>query len=268
MSFRDSDSPNAMVIKESQLDVAAYLERINYHGPLEPTAKTLRRLHVAHLLAVPFENLSIHAGEPIVLDDEALFDKVVARRRGGFCYELNGLFARLLRELGFEVEMLSAEVWGGAGGFGPEFDHMTLLVKLEERRLADVGFGDSFVEPLRLDERGEQRQGARSFRIEGEGDRLILSKRDEGGDWVAQYRFSLTPHVYADYAEMCHFQQTSPESHFTQGRVCTRLTPKGRVTLSQLRLITTDADGRHERELSEQEYEEALSEHFGVVMKG
>jgi N-hydroxyarylamine O-acetyltransferase len=250
------------------LDVAAYLERINYHGPLEPTAETLRGLHVAHLLAVPFENLSIHAGEPIVLDDEALFDKVIARRRGGFCYELNGLFARLLRELGFEVEMLSAGVGGGAGGFGPEFDHMTLLVNLEERWLADVGFGDSFVEPLRLDERGEQRQGAGTFRIEGEGDRLILSKRDEGGDWVAQYRFTLMPHAYADYAEMCRYHQTSPESHFTQGRICTRLLPEGRTTLSRLRLITTNADGRHERELSgEQEYAETLREHFGVVMR-
>ena len=249
------------------MDTAAYLERINYRGPLEPTAETLRGLHVAHLHAVPFENLSIHAGEPIVLDDEALFDKVVARRRGGFCYELNGLFARLLRELGFEVEMLSAEVWGGERGFGPEFDHMTLLVKLEERWLADVGFGDSFVEPLRLDERGEQRQGARAFRIREEGDRLILSKREGGGDWVAQYRFTLTPHVYADYEEMCLYQQTSPESHFTQARICTRLTPEGRVTLSRLRLITTGAGGRRERELSgEREYAEALREHFGVVL--
>jgi N-hydroxyarylamine O-acetyltransferase len=256
------------VIKEIQLDVAAYLERIGYRGPLGPTAETLRRLHVAHLLAVPFENLSIHAGEPIVLDDESLFEKVVARRRGGFCYELNGLFARLLRELGFEVEMLSAAVWGEAKGFGREFDHMTLLVRLGERWLADVGFGDSFVEPLRLDERGEQRQGARAFRLREEGDRLILQQREGGGDWVAQYRFTLTPRVYADYEEMCLYQQTSPESHFTQGRVCTRLTPEGRVTLSKLRLINTDAGGRHERELaSEREYEEALREHFGVVMR-
>ena len=88
----------------------AYLNRINYHGSLEPNAETLRDLQVAHLLAVPFENLSIHSGEPIVLEDEALFEKVVQRRRGGFCYELNGLFAWLLRNLGFKVEMLSAGV--------------------------------------------------------------------------------------------------------------------------------------------------------------
>jgi N-hydroxyarylamine O-acetyltransferase len=124
-------------------------------------------------------------------------------------------------------------------------------------------------QPLRLDERGEQWQGARAFRIEREGDHLTLLMKDNGGDWVAQYRFSLTPHVYADYEEMCLYQQTSPESHFTQGRVCTRLTPDGRVTLSRLRLITTDGGVRHERELAgEQEYEAALSEHFGVVMRG
>src|SRR4051812_10193641 len=99
------------------LDVHAYLERIRYHGPLDPTAETLRRLQVAHLLSVPFENLSIHWGEPIELDDEALFEKIVVRRRGGFCYELNGLFATLLRALGFDVAMLSAGVEGSAGEF-------------------------------------------------------------------------------------------------------------------------------------------------------
>ncbi len=251
------------------MDVDAYLERIAYRGPLAPTAETLRRLHVAHLLTVPFENLSIHAGERIVLEDGALFEKVVGRRRGGFCYELNGLFAALLRALGFEVEMLSAGVMGRSGRFGPDFDHMTLLVKLEERWLADVGFGDSFVEPLRLDERGEQRQGSRAYRIAEDGDRLTLFQKEAGGEWVAQYRFGLTPRAYADYAEMCHFQQTSPESHFTRGRVCTRLTSEGgRVTLSELRLIETDAGGRRERELSGgEEYAEALREHFGVVMR-
>ena len=151
------------------MDINAYLQRINYHGSLAPTAETLRALQVAHLLAVPFENLSIHTGEPVVLEDEALFEKVVGRRRGGFCYELNGLFAALLRSLGFKVEMLSAGVANAEGEFGPDFDHMTLLVtlndKLEERWLADVGFGDSFREPLLLNERGVQRQGERDYKI-------------------------------------------------------------------------------------------------------
>ena len=252
------------------MDVGAYLERIGYRGPLDPSAETLRGLHVAHLLAVPFENLSIHRGEPVVLDDGALFDKVVTRRRGGFCYELNGLFAALLRALGFEVRMLSAGVMNGAGEFGPEFDHMALLVELPERRLADVGFGDSFVEPLLLDERAPQAQGARSFRIDEDGGgRLVLLRGGGGGEWAAQYRFGLEPHSYADYAGMCHFHQTSPESHFTRRRVCSRLTPGGRVTLSGTRLIDTAGGERRERELaSEGEFHAALGEHFGIVLPG
>jgi N-hydroxyarylamine O-acetyltransferase len=249
------------------VNTTAYLERIDYRGPLDPTAETLRRLQVAHLLRVPFENLSIHAGEPILLDDDALFDKIVVRRRGGFCYELNGLFAALLRALGFRVEMLSARVMGQAGEFGPEFDHMALLVSLAERWLVDVGFGDSFVEPLLLDERAEQAQGGRAYRIDEDGDRLTLMRRDVGGAWSAQYRFGLRPHEYADYAGMCHHHQTSPESHFTRRRVCSRLTAEGRVTISQMRLITTRGDARDERELaSEEEYAAALREHFGIVM--
>lgn len=253
------------------MDVEAYLRRIDYRGPLAPTAETLRALHVAHLRTVPFENLSIHAGEPVVLEDGALFDKIVGRRRGGFCYELNGLFAALLGELGFDVTMLSAGVARAGGGFGPDFDHMALMVALDARWLADVGFGDSFREPLLLDERGEQRQGARAYRITADGPHLVLSRRDgEGGAWEPQYRFTLRPHRYADYAEMCHYHQTSPQSHFTRAPVCTLATPGGRVTLSGMRLITTDeAGGRGERVLAGgREYEDALREHFGVTMGG
>jgi N-hydroxyarylamine O-acetyltransferase len=248
------------------MDIKAYLNRINYHGALAPSADTLRELQIAHLLAVPFENLSIHSGEPIILDDQALFEKIVARRRGGYCYELNGLFAALLRSLGFKVEMLSAGVANSEAEFGPDFDHMTLLVTLEQRWLADVGFGDSFLEPLLLDERGIQSQGERSYRIVPEGDYLILSQRETVGEWQAQYRFSLQPHRYADYAEMCHYHQTSPDSHFTKARICSRATPDGRVTLSGMRLITTTREGgREEVAVADNDaYAQLLSDHFGI----
>jgi N-hydroxyarylamine O-acetyltransferase len=250
------------------LNVKAYLERINYRGPVAPSAETLRGLQVAHLLSVPFENLSIHAGQPIVLEDEALFAKIVEGRRGGFCYEANGLFAALLRALGFEVQMLSAGVARPDGSFGPDFDHMALLVTLEERWLADVGFGDSFLEPLRLDERGEQAQGRRAYRILPEGHHLVLWQREEGEEWKPQYRFTLRPHAYADYAEMCRHHQTSPESHFTRARICSRATEDGRVTLSGLRFITTTSGGgRRERLLEDEgEYANVLREHFGITM--
>lgn len=252
----------------SPSDVQVYLDRIGYRGPLDLTAETLRALQAAHLRTVPFENLSIHAGQPIVLDEAALFDKVVRRRRGGFCYELNGTFAALLRALGFEVDLLSAGVTRKAGGFGPAFDHLTLAVHLEERWLADVGFGDSFREPLLLDERGEQVQGDQAYRLEEERDHLILFQRQGAeGSWERQYRFDLQPHELREYEEMCRYHQTSPDSHFTQKRVCTLATPEGRVTLSDLRLITTRNRERQERVLeSEAEQAALLRELFGVVV--
>jgi N-hydroxyarylamine O-acetyltransferase len=249
------------------IDAGAYLRRIGYGGPLQPTADTLRQIQAAHLLAVPFENLSIHAREPIVLDDAALFDKIVVRRRGGFCYELNGLLAALLRQLGFDVTMLSAGAVGADGTFGPPFDHMALMVGLEERWLVDVGFGDSPREPLRLDARTVQEQGGRAYRITNAGATLILSQRDGTGAWSDQYRFDLAPHVYADYAGMCHYHQTSPDSHFTRQRLCSLATSDGRVTISGSRLIVTSRGQRREWPLEdEQACAGALRHHFGIVM--
>ena len=130
------------------MDVEQYLRRIEYDGPRQPSSAALRGLHRRHLFAVPFENLDIALKTPICLDLPLLYDKIVRRHRGGFCYKLNGLFCELLMALGFRVRMLSARVRRDNGGFGPEFDHMLLRVDLEEPWLVDVGFGDSFVDPI------------------------------------------------------------------------------------------------------------------------
>jgi N-hydroxyarylamine O-acetyltransferase len=252
------------------MNVEAYLERINYHGSLELTAETLRDLQVAHLKTVPFENLSIHAGEPIVLEGEALYKKIVEQRRGGFCYECNGSFAGLLRALGFQVEMLAAGVAHRQGGFGPIFDHMALSVTLDERWLVDVGFGESFLEPLLLDSREEQTQGTQSFRIDADNDHLILLRRNDSEEWLPQYRFTLESFGFPDYEEMCRFHQTSPESHFTQNVICSRVTEDGRITLSDMRLVTTSGQERtrHAQLLTtREEYDRVLREQFGIVMK-
>jgi len=250
------------------MDIRAYLQRLNYTGAIAPNAETLRLLQLAHLRAVPFENLSIHSGEPVVLDDRALFEKIVSRRRGGFCYELNGLFAALLRGLGFEVEMLSAQVANAEGIFGPDFDHMTLMVTRADRWLVDVGFGDSFLEPLRLDEESTQGHGIHTYRIEREGEFLVLMKQTNENEWKSQYRFTLKPYQYSDFAEMCRYHQTSSQSHFTRARICSRATTDGRITLSGLRLITSADDGlRQERILTnDEEYATILRDHFGIVM--
>jgi N-hydroxyarylamine O-acetyltransferase len=139
----------------------------------------LRKLHRRHLISVPFENIDIQIGRPIVLSEQAFYKKIVMERRGGFCYELNGSFANLLRALDFEVEMLSARVAKEEGGFTPEFDHMALLVNLAgERFLADVGFGDSFIEPKRIDyDELQDDSSGREYKITRIGSALLLSQR-------------------------------------------------------------------------------------------
>ena len=246
-------------------DLNAYLARINYTGPTAPSPETLRALHLAHLYTVPFENLDISLGRKIVCDEERFFHKIVVLRRGGFCYELNGAFAALLRELGFRVTLLSGRVAGEDGSASPEFDHLALRVDLDEPWLADVGFGDSFLEPLRLNPEIEQEQGGRQFRIVAVGEVMIVQRQLAGGNWKSQYRFTLTPHGLGDFAPRCQFQQTSPDSHFTRQRICTLPTRGGRITLSDLRLIRTTGDVREERMLqSEDEWRAMLVEHFGV----
>jgi N-hydroxyarylamine O-acetyltransferase len=250
------------------IDVAAYLARIGHRRPVIPTVATLRTLHLAHL---PFENLDIHRGRPIRLEEEALFDKIVHRRRGGFCFELNGLFAALLRAIGFEVSLMAAQFPREPGRVAPATDHVTLLVRPHDSAepwLADVGAGrGSFVLPLRAESEAEQPQpeAAAIFRLAREdGDRRLL-RRDLGQPWERSYRFSLAPHRLADFAEGCRFHETSSDSHFTRGRICTILTADGRLTLAERRLITTVNGRRTEWELTDEaDVERVLRLHFGI----
>ena len=168
---------DAPVRIRAMLDVRAYLDRIGYLGPIEATAENLRALHRAHLLTVPFENLDISLGRKIVLEEEAILRKILELRRGGFCYELNSAFAALLRALGFSVTLLSARVARSDGGEGPEFDHLTLRIDLEEPWLADVGFGNSFLEPLRLEAETEQADPSGTFRLIEDAGQWQMQKR-------------------------------------------------------------------------------------------
>src|SRR5580698_10987120 len=147
--------------------VAAYLNRVAVTPPVIADAAAFHVLHRAHQVAVPFENLSIHIPEPISLDEDGLVDKIVRRRRGGFCYELNGGFALLLQALGAEVTRMAARVYGD-GQLGPPFDHLALAVRLPDGSgpwLADVGFGRHAVRPLALDIRAEQEDPQGRFRL-------------------------------------------------------------------------------------------------------
>lgn len=258
----------SILLKHMNID--AYLNRINYTGRRDVSIETLQALQLAHLYAVPFENLSIHNDQPIILDESLLFEKVVGRRRGGFCYELNGLFSSLLRGLGFEVERLAAGVGRDNGQFSHHFDHMTLLVTLETRWLVDVGFGDTFRQPLRLDERGIQSQPSGDYRLECDGDeRYTMWERRPNKDWRHQLRFGLQPYDYPDFVPRCHYQQTDPGSTFVaRGAMSTLATPTGRQTLSKNKLISTTLAGeRTERDLADAaEIDHVLKTIFGIVI--
>jgi N-hydroxyarylamine O-acetyltransferase len=246
--------------------VAAYLERIGMARPRPKIidAAALRELHLAHQRTVPFENLSIHLDEPISLATGDLFAKIVTRRRGGFCYELNGLFALLLEALGVRVERLAARVFGD-GTLGPVFDHLALVLHPADGSgpwLADVGFGDHSDYPIRYDSRQEQSDPGGVFLLTdtGDGDVDVLK------DGKPQYRIERRVRSLGDFVPTCWWQQTSPGSHFVRGTVCTRLTEEGRVTISGNTLIVTTNGERTEQKLPDAELLAAYREHFGIAL--
>ncbi len=146
---RQSPSVDSIDVELPDMNVARYLARIGYSGPTEPNSRVLADLMRRNLERVPFENLDVDLGIPIDLAEEAPYDKVVLRGLGGFCYELNGLFAWLLEELGFKVDRLPAVVYRKNGSVGPDDGHMALLVHVDEGFLVDVGFGESHRRPIR-----------------------------------------------------------------------------------------------------------------------
>ena len=244
------------------MDVDAYLARLGTARPATVDAAALRTLQERHLTAVPFENLSVHLGEPIELTEDALFDKIVRRRRGGFCYELNGLFAALLRELGFDATLHAAQVFSPDGSLGPPLDHAAIRVELDEPWLVDVGFGRFGRWPLRLSGVDAQRDPEGEFLAldASHGDVDILM------DGKPQYRLERRPRPLADFVPMAWWQSTSPKSHFTQQLTCSRPTSQGRVTLSGDRLIETVDGVRHELRLGSEGIRAAYRVYFGMTL--
>ncbi|MEV6761654.1 arylamine N-acetyltransferase [Streptomyces sp. NPDC051105] len=258
----------------------AYLHRLGAARPARPTAEALRDLHLRHLRAVPFENLSIHLGEEIVLEEKWLVDKVVGAGRGGFCYELNGAFSALLTALGFEVTLLAGRVYGDQGRLGIPYDHLALRVGTVDggEWLADVGFGAHSHYPLAFAERGEQADPGGTFRITGAGPDAAGAGRETGAmvgdldvlrDGRPQYRLEVRPRVLGDFTAGAWWHSTSPSSHFTQSLVCSRVTEDGgRITLSGRTLTVTEAGGAREvRELErDEEVLEVYRERFGIAL--
>ncbi|XP_042366310.1 arylamine N-acetyltransferase, pineal gland isozyme NAT-10-like [Plectropomus leopardus] len=264
------------------MHLETYLSRIGFAGPAEPSLEVLRSLHTCHLLSVPFENLTVHSGGRVQLDLSLLYDKIVNQRRGGFCFENNGLFSWLLSELGFQVTLLSGQVKNAITcRYGPPFDHLTLMVNLDGQRwLCDVGFGAAgFSAPLSLETSGPQEQGHRVYRIrEHVGMHFLEWQQEENrgadGDWVELYKFTLEPRCLGDFAERCEYHQRSPCSLFFCKSLCTILKPGGRVSYTGHKLTTTTfpTEGTQgvvettTRDLKDEEIPGVLAEEFGVVL--
>ncbi|HUG83026.1 MAG TPA: arylamine N-acetyltransferase, partial [Euzebya sp.] len=239
-------------------EVGAYLRRLGLPPVLGPPDEgLLRLLQRAHARVVPFENLDIEAGVPIRLDLDHLLDKVVRRWRGGFCYELNGLFHALLVNLGFDAWLVEArtrgeDTGGQKGALGPRFDHTRILVAVGDRRLlVDVGDGASPLVPMVLDDDRPVDVGPGVLRLvaDGEGWRTDIRRAD--GGWSRDWWFDDVPQPLEAFTDRCRYQQFDPGSHFAQGLICCVPTPRGRITLAKDRLITTVDGQRTEKEVAD-----------------
>jgi len=256
------------------MDITNYLERIGYAGRTEPTLTTLRALHRAHAYTVPFENLDIGMGTRIEVDEDVNFEKIVRYRRGGFCLELTGTFARVLRQLGFRVDVHGGRVMLN-GRLGHPLSHMVLVVHFEEPWIADVGFGSRVIEPLRLGERGDQVVDGRRYVVANDGDHWFVTCNEPvlgvpGGNEnaPAMYTFTRQPREFEEFHEVCQWLQTSRESRFTQGSIVSLPRPNGRTTLAGGRLFRADDGVRTEREVEPDEELRILETEFGILLHG
>ena len=243
------------------MDVNAYLDRIGYQGPRLPTRQVLFEIHRAHLSAITYENLDIHLGRPLTLDIAHIFDKIITRHRGGWCYEMNGLLAWALSELGFEVTLLASAVNREKLGDKAARNHLILLVQLEQPYLVDVGFGNGFLQPLPL-KSGRYQQDFLTYELAENDTHWFFSNHQYGGPG---YDFTLQPQAFQDFADKCCELQTDPESGFVRVVVCHRFIPSGLITLRGAVVRTvTDTGARDETIPDEATYRQIIRKQFDL----
>ncbi|MBV7440430.1 arylamine N-acetyltransferase [Weeksellaceae bacterium TAE3-ERU29] len=250
------------------MNIKEYLNRIKYKERLSLNFETLQRLQKQHLLCVPFENLDIHYSVPIYLDMDRIYHKIIKNKRGGFCYELNGLFCMLLQEIGFDAKMISVRVYNEkTGDFGEEFDHMAIIVTLEETEyLVDVGFGKFSISPLTLELEVMQSDNCNNYIIEKYDNQYFLVSEIIKNEKEYKYLFSEIERELLEFTEMCKYHQTDSESHFTQNKLSTKLTTHGRITITDTTLkVTQGKDIIVEKIFESQHFEKYVKEWFNVI---
>jgi N-hydroxyarylamine O-acetyltransferase len=245
------------------VELAPYLERIGFVGEPRPDAATLTALHRAHLLAISYENLDVQFGRPLTIDAEAAFEKIVRRRRGGWCYEMNGLFGAALEAVGFRVTRLAGAVGRDLMGDVMVGNHLVLKVELEAPWIADVGFGDGPLDPFPLRE-GPIRAGGFDYRLEQLPDGWWRFHHHAYGG-APSFDFSEQPADPALLAERCQWLQTAPESPFVLNATAQRHRPGEILVLRGRILRHVRPDGFEERVIvSADEYRHILAGEFDL----
>ena len=254
----------------SSFDLSAYFARIGYDGPRAPTLETLRALQLLHPQAIAFENLNPLLGLPVRLDIASLQEKLVRSRRGGYCFEHNGLLLQVLRALGFRVSGLAGRVvWNSPPDDIPARSHMILRVELEEGTyLADVGFGSSPTAPLRLLPDIAQETPHESFRLLERAAGQYTLQCNLKGQWTSFYMFDLQEQAPVDYQVANYYVSTWPTSHFVSLLIAARTTADGRYGLRNNKLSIHRLRGESEQRTltSAAEISEVLEDLFDVVV--
>jgi len=243
------------------MNTKEYLNRIKFVKTIKTDLNTLTELHQNHIFHIPFENLDIQNHKKIQLNEQKLFSKIITYKRGGFCYELNYLFLSLLTNLGFNAKMIAARIFDN-DKLGPEFDHMAIIVTIEnESWLVDVGFGDLFIKPLKIDHKIEQVDRENRFKIElVEQHTYLLSKSKDGADDISEKRLE-------QFLPQCELKQQSPDSYFVQNKVCTVAQKNGRKTIFNSKYIEKKNGKRIERFIENKEQENTiLNQEFKIIL--
>jgi N-hydroxyarylamine O-acetyltransferase len=247
---------------EKTMNIDSYLDRIQAVKE-KPGIEALALLQKKHMQAIPFENLDVIRKVPIILDTDLFYKKAVENVRGGFCYELNGLFQKLLTELGYSSTLISCTV-KTPGGWAREDRHAAILVFLDQPYLTDVGFGDSARQPIPLD--GTEKVDASGrYKVMDLGNGFYDLIHWAGGEWQIKYRFSIEKRSLDFFEDSCIFNQTSPESPFTKDDIITIATENGRITLSGHSLVKTENGEKVKTELERASKMQALKEFFNIT---
>lgn len=247
------------------MDVQAYLNRIDFDDTIALHKNVLFKLQRKHLLNVPFENLDIHYNRKIKLLVPAIYQKIINEKRGGFCYELNGLFHSLLKQIGFDAKLISARVHIKDDDYSPEYDHLAIIVNLENKQfLVDVGFGKFSLEPLTLEMNQTISDSFGKFQFDKFNKEYYRINEVKDYNVLPQYIFKNEERKLSEFTKRCEFHQTSEHSHFTKKKLISIAKTNGRISLNNSQLKITHIENEEEINFDEREFESKLKHYFNI----